>query len=142
MGLNTLDPAVSGLPGRRAGSPPGICRSPRTLPPNLPGAGLGALREGVIVDFEKFGTTFDGLPIGVAMAFWVLRSGDSGRGKDGRDLGFSAGLAALRGPTDWVIFDVEGVGGVPVVFKLLPPTLNAANDGVVGVGGKESVEIV
>lgn len=131
---------VSNLLGRLTGSPPGACLSPRTLPPNLPGAGLGTLREGVIVDLEKLGAATEGLLIGVEIGFWVLRSGDSGLGREGRDLGFSAGLAALRWPTDWLSFDIEGVGGVPTGFAPLPPRLNAARDGVVGVGGKESEE--
>ena len=71
-----------------------------------------------------------------------MRRGDSGLGNDGRDLGLNAGLAVRPGPTDWLSFDTDGVGGVYVLPSARPPRLNAARDGVVGVGGKESVDMV
>lgn len=40
-----------------------------------------------------------------------LRRGDSGRGKDGRVF-LNCGLPARPGPTDWLNFGRDGVGGV------------------------------
>lgn len=76
----------------------------------------------------------------MAITFWVFRSGDSGLGNDGRDLGRSEGLVGRPGPTDWLSFDIDGVGGVYALTSARPPILNAAREGVVGVKAVE-VEI-
>lgn len=69
-----------------------------------------------------------GLAVGTGAVVGGLRSGDPGRGKDGRRaVGFNAGLAALApGPTDWLNFAVDGVR---------PPALNVDKDGPCGVAG-------
>ena len=73
-----------------------------------------------------------------ALAFWAFRKGDSGRGREGRDRGLSAGLAALVGPIDSLSFEAIGVGVMCAFFSPLPPALKGASDGVVGVGGNDS----
>lgn len=70
------------------------------LEPNLPGIGLGAYRGVPNPLLENFGAPRDGLPTGVELTFCIFLRGDSGLGKDGRDLGRNAGLAARPGPTD------------------------------------------
>lgn len=109
----------------------------RKLEANFPGVGLGAYR-GVLIPFlVNFGAPREGLPPGVAITFWVFRSGDSGLGNDGRDLGGSEGLVGRPGPTDWLSFDIDGVGGVYALTSARPPILNAAREGVVGVKAVE-----
>lgn len=113
----------------------------RKLEPNFPGVGLGAYR-GVLIPFlVNFGAPREGLPAGVAITFWVFRSGDSGLGNDGRDLGRSEGLVGRPGPTDWLSFDIDGVGGVYALPSARPPRLNAAREGVVGVKESESAGV-
>ena len=110
---------------------------PRTLPLVLPGVGLGAYRGVAAAGFENRGAPIDVRPVGVEVAFCAFLKGDSGRGSDGRDLGFNAGLGARPGPTDWLNLDVTGVGVAWELFSARPPRLKAASDGVVGVGGDE-----
>lgn len=92
--------------------------------------------------FENFGAPREGRPMGVELMFWVLRKGDSGLGSEGRDFCRNAGLAARPGPIGWLSFEIDGVGGVCVLLSARPPRLNAARDGVVGVGGNDSEDIV
>jgi len=135
--LETIADALLGL---LPGSPGPIFPGP-TLLLKLPGVGLGAYRGVAGPPFENFGAPRDGRPDGVAtLAFCVLRNGDSGRGREGRDRGLSAGLAALAGPIDWLSLEVVGVGVVSVFLSPLPPRLKAASDGLVGVGGNESAD--
>lgn len=100
---------------------------PLTLWPNLLGAGL-AYRGGA---FAAAGVPIDGLPPSCG-----FRRGDSGRGREGLDF-LKPGLGALPGPTDWLNFGSEGVGGVmavgPCPATLTPPP----TEGVVGVRGTE-----
>ena len=49
---------------------------------------------------DSLGAPREGRPAGVELTFCVFLSGDSGRGRDGRDLGRKAGLGARPGPTD------------------------------------------
>jgi len=90
-----------------------------------------------MVLFENCGPTSDGRPAGVDIRVGAFRRGDSGLGRDGRDLGLKCGLAALPGPTDWLNFDTEGVGGVHVLLSARPPMLKLPSEGVVGVGGND-----
>lgn len=73
-------------------------------------------------------TAGDGRAFGTGAGVGGFRSGEPGRGKDGRRaVGFNAGLAALApGPTDWLNFAAEGVR---------PPKLNVDNEGACGVAG-------
>lgn len=88
--------------------------------------------------FDNVGAPSEGRLAGVVdVAFCAFRRGDSGRGKDGRDRGFNAGLAALPGPTDWLSFEIIGVVAVTPAFSPRPPRLNVVKDGVVGVAGEE-----
>lgn len=135
-----LETVADALLGLLPGSPVPILPGP-TLLPNLPGVGLGAYRGVAGPPFENFGAPRDGRPDGVAaLAFCALRNGDSGRGREGRDRGLSAGLAALAGPIVWLSLKAAGVGVVSVSLSPLPPRLKAASDGLVGVGGNESDE--
>ena len=84
----------------------------RTLPPSLPGLGLGAYRGVAAVDLENLGAPIEGRPDGVDMTFWALRRGDSGRGSEGRDLALKAGLATRPGAIDLLNLAGSGVGGV------------------------------
>jgi hypothetical protein len=78
---------------------------PDTLCANFVGPGLAYLG----------GALFAGVPIdGLVPPSWAFRRGDSGRGSDGRDF-FPPGLGALLGPTDWLKFGTDGVGGVNVI---------------------------
>lgn len=81
------------------------------------------------------GVPIEGLAAGVAS--WGLRRGDSGRGKDGRDF-LNCGLGARPGPTDWLNFGRDGVGGVNA-FE--PGNLTLLTDGVEGVKGNELDEV-
>lgn len=62
--------------------------------------------------FENCVPAIDGLEAGVDARVGGLRRGDSGLGREGRDLGLNCGLGALPGPTDWLNFDTDDVGGV------------------------------
>ena len=133
-----LEAAVNALLGLLPGSPVPVFPGPILLP-NLPGVGLGAYRGVAGPPFENFGAPREGRPDGVAaLAFCVLLNGDSGRGREGRDRGLSAGLAALVCPIAWLSLEAAGVGVVSAFLSPLPPRLKAASDGLVGVGGKES----
>lgn len=81
------------------------------------------------------GVPIDGLAAGVAS--WGLRRGDSGRGKDGRAF-LNCGLAARPGPTDWLNFGTDGVGGVNAFG---PVALTLLIEGVEGVRGNELDEV-
>ena len=80
---------------------------------------------------------------GVAVElFWARRRGDSGRGREGRDLGRKAGLGARPGPTDWLNLEAtEGVGGVLVLVPLVLGEMVASGTSV-GVAGMEEGESV
>ena len=120
------------------GSPIGVFPGPMLLP-SLPGVGLGAYRGVAGPPFENFGAPKEGRPDGVAaFAFWAFRRGDSGRGRESRGFGLSAGLAALAGPTDLFNLETAGVGVLSAFLSPLPPALKVASEGVVGVGGNES----
>jgi hypothetical protein len=81
------------------------------------------------------GVPIDGLAAGVANR--GLRRGDSGRGKDGRDF-LNCGLGARPGPTDWLNFGSDGVGGVNVFG---PATLTLLIEDVEGVRGNELEDV-
>ena len=121
--------ALSPVRGVMAGFLLGSLEScvPRTLCPNLLGAGL-PYRGGA----RCTGVAMEGRPAAIC----GLRKGDSGRGKDGRDF-LNCGLGALPGPRDWLNLGTEGVGGVNDRFM---PALEfeVVAEGVVGVMGKES----
>ena len=119
------------------GSPVRESLLPLTLAPNFPGVGLGAYRDPPRVLLDNCGPANDGRPAGVDIKVGAFRKGDSGLGRDGRDLGFICGLAALPGPTDWLNFDIAGVGGVYVLLSARPPILKLPSEGVVGVGGND-----
>ena len=91
------DEGAAVLNNRFPGSP---SLPPRTLPPIFPGVGLGAYLGVPLTPFDKVVEPSEGRFAGVETAFCAFRRGDAGRGSDGRDRGFSAGLAALPGPTD------------------------------------------
>ncbi len=107
---------------------------------NLAGAGL----EVYLLPPAPFFDTLppkEGRPIGVdrpfdaGSRFCCFRKGDSGRGREGLDLGLSWGLA-IRGPTDWLNLCIAGVGGVWAFMYESPLgalRLNPPAEGVVGV---------
>ena len=79
---------------------------------------------------------------GVGCRLGGFRSGDSGRGKEGLDFILNCGLGALApGPTVCENLGMDGVGGVYVLISSFPRRSSLAKDGVVGVGGKESVDM-
>jgi len=78
------------------------------------------------------------LRAGVAVSVGGLRSGDSGRGRDGRPFGLNCGLGARApGPTDCENLGREGVSGLKWGLVVVD-MLKLVYDGVVGVGGKSS----
>jgi hypothetical protein len=113
----------------------GVTEGPRRLAPKFEGLALGLwpYREPVPTLFLAAGPS-EGRDPGVARLgtgfAGVLRSGDSGRCKDGlRIEGFRAGLAARApGPIDWLKFGFGNAG-------VRPPWLKDAREGVVGVAG-------
>ena len=109
---------------------------------NLPGVGLGAYRDGAAIVFGNLAAPRDVRPTGVEIGFWLFRNGDSGRGRDGRDLGRNAGLAALPRPMDWLNLATDGRGDMYALLSARPPILKAPRDGEAGVAGKESVDWV
>lgn len=108
----------------------------------LGGAGLANRGGAPIALFEKPEGVSVPLRAGVAVKAGGRRSGDSGRGRDGRPFCcLNCGLGARApGPTDWENLGSDGVSGLKCGFvvverlKLLP----YVEDGVVGVGGKSS----
>jgi hypothetical protein len=76
---------------------------------------------------------------GVAVRFGGLRTGDSGRGSDGRPFGLNCGLGARApGPTDCENLGRDGVSGLKYGLVVVERLKLLPYDGVVGVGGKSS----
>lgn len=92
--------------------------------PNL----CGGLGPGVVIEGRGPGV------------IWSLLTGDSGRASEGRGF-LPEGLAARPGPTDWLNFGKDGVGGVKFVefwfATLSPPDIVD----MVGVSGNELADV-
>lgn len=92
---------------------------------------------------------------GAGGRFGCFRKGDSGRGRDGLDFGFSCGDGALApgptvwlkgcfapSPTDWLNLGMDPiVGGVRLAGCCFRVGSNLLKAGVVGVGGKPEVDV-
>lgn len=108
-----------------------VADGPRKLALNLEVLFTGLARYCGPVPIVLFARPIDGLVFGVASFAGVCRTGDCGRGKEGRRaVGLKAGLAARDpGPIDWLKLGLVAKG-------VLPPWLKLESElgcGVVGV---------